>query len=96
MLVLPMRSVWPSFACAAAAMPMTPPAPGRFSTIIAWPSCGAIASASTRAEPSAGPPGGNGTMMRTVRTGHASAALPMRGPPVNNETGGERAESPAA
>jgi hypothetical protein len=90
MLLLPISSVWPSRLCSAAATPMALPAPGLFSTITAWPSCGASTSASTRAEPSAPPPGAKGTMMRSGLVGQASAAPAARGSPPTAAKAGQR------
>ena len=58
-------------ALATASVPITPPAPARFSTTTVWPSAGCSFSAITRAMMSVVPPGGNGTTIRTGRFGHA-------------------------
>src|SRR5688572_31493245 len=54
-------------------MPMLPAAPVRFSMTTGWPqSCASLAPI-TRGRKSDGPPGLNGTMMRTGRTGKSCA-----------------------
>src|SRR3954452_9685727 len=64
-------------ALAAAAIPMVPPAPGRFSTTNGWPSCSERRCVTVRAMMSVALPAVNGTMTCTRLVGHdcASAAL---------------------
>src|ERR1700704_264842 len=52
---------------------MVPPAPGRFSTSTAWPSCALSFSATVRAMMSVALPGVNGTIACTGFDGHACA-----------------------
>jgi hypothetical protein len=74
----------PSVDLAAASTPMTVPAPGRFSTSTWRPSDFGISCAIIRTVVSIVlPPGGNGTMMRTGRTGQAGVcAHPFAAPRV--------------
>jgi hypothetical protein len=51
-------------------MPMKLRAPGRFSTTIGWPNTSASRMPRVRAVMSVGPPGGNGTIMRTGPLGY--------------------------
>ena len=68
-------SVYPSGgACATAAVPTLPPAPGRLSITIGWPSVRPSGSATTRAMMSGELPGGNGTTSLIARAGQACAA----------------------
>src|SRR5688572_30774504 len=79
-------SVWPSGAAfATRSEPITPPAPGLFSTTTGWPRSGESCCATTRATVSELPPGGKPTTMRTARSGYdcawaaaatSSAAIP--------------------
>src|SRR4029077_3126242 len=65
------NNVYPSggiLATRAAAMAVL--APGWFSITTGWPHTSLNRCASTRARMSVGPPGGNGTMIRTVRLGY--------------------------
>ncbi len=63
-------SVWPSGAAlATAAVPVVPPAPGRFSTTIDWPSASASGSRNSRAMKSVEAPGGKGATMVIGRLG---------------------------
>jgi hypothetical protein len=65
--------VCPSVALAIASVPMVPPAPGRFSTTKGWPKTDEKWFAAARPAVSGVEPGGNGTMTRTGRSGHAAA-----------------------
>jgi hypothetical protein len=49
--------------------PRLPPAPGRFSTTMLWPSDGGMVSDSSRPTRSALPPAANGTISRIERSG---------------------------
>jgi hypothetical protein len=72
----PATSVWPSRgARAACAAPMAPVAPEMFSMITGCFQATLIRSASARATMSVAPPAGNGTMIRTVRSGNVVAPL---------------------
>ena len=63
--------VWPSASArATAAMPMVPPAPGRFSTMKGWPSCSDSRCATVRAMMSVALPAVNGTTTVTRLVGH--------------------------
>src|SRR5690348_3973770 len=53
---------------------MFPDAPGLFSTITGWPSDCVSLSATARARMSVDPPGAQGTMMCTGRSGYAACA----------------------
>src|SRR5690242_402963 len=55
-------------------MPMLPPAPALFSTTNALPSDCDSLSPTMRASASAGPPAGNGTIIRTGRSGYGACA----------------------
>ena len=69
-----MPMVWPSgSALATEAVPVSPPAPARFSITTLLPRRAPILSASTRAKVSAGPPAGNGTTSLMARLGNSSA-----------------------
>ena len=50
---------------------MPPAAPATFSTMIDWPSAFSMPGCAMRTAVSAGPPGGNGTMMRMGFEGKA-------------------------
>ena len=72
---IPASSVWPSgsdFATSCA--PIAVLAPGRFSITTGWPQSSLIFCPVRRAMMSAGPPGGNGTTMRTARLGKPLAS----------------------
>src|SRR5580658_3365880 len=60
-------------ALATTSVPALPLAPGLFSTMKAWPSCSCRRSAISRATISGVAPAANGTMMRTVFSGHSCA-----------------------
>ena len=63
-------SVWPSGAALATTLvPTVPTAPGRFSITIGWPSFSCSCAATSLAITSTEPPGGKGTINRTVRVG---------------------------
>jgi hypothetical protein len=66
----PSSSVYPSgFALLAIAGPMVPPAPGRLSTTTVLPHSSVKCCATMRLTTSVKPPGANGTIMRTGRSG---------------------------
>ena len=67
------KSVWPSLALATKSLPVLPLAPGLFSTTTVCFSASASGWLMARAMMSDEPPGGYGTMMRTVLLGHACA-----------------------
>lgn len=65
MLLMANRMVWPSgSALATAAAPIMPVAPGRFSTMMGWPSEAASFSPISRVIASTLPPAASGTTMR--------------------------------
>src|SRR5712691_4693448 len=73
----PSRSVYPSApAFAAAAVPIRPPAPLRFSTMTCWPRASEKAGARVRAVMSTLPLGGQGTTIFTARVGKSWAMAP--------------------
>src|SRR5262245_37406926 len=55
-------------------MPVVPPAPATFSTMIGWPSVFCIYSPTMRAIVSVGPPAANGTIMVIGLSGYSAAA----------------------
>src|SRR5215475_6697328 len=66
--------MWPSGgALATASVPTMPLAAGRLSTITDWPSARSRCGSIRRATVSLSPPGGNGTTMRTGRSGQVCA-----------------------
>jgi len=59
---------------AAAAIPIVPPAPMRFSMTIGWPSCFCTSAKTVRGMMSVALPGVNGTIARIGRVGQSSAS----------------------
>src|SRR4051812_16014977 len=75
-----MPSVYPSGAALATmSLPIVPPAPGLLSTTTGWPSAFDNACIAIRPVASVPPPGGNATMQRIGRVGHASLARTIEG-----------------
>src|SRR5450432_3797618 len=63
-------------------MPMLPPAPARLSTTTCWPHASDNFAATTRAITSVGPPGANGTIMRTAFVGYGASAANVGAAPI--------------
>ena len=74
MVVLPSSSMWSSLLETTAAVPVMPPAPGRFSTTMGWPIFGPMISARMRTEPLPAPPGAKGTITLTGLVGQVPCA----------------------
>src|SRR5262245_54433633 len=74
---------------------MTVSPPGRFSTTTGWRQSSLIRCPITRARMSVGPPAGNGTMMRTGRSGKlfARSGPWANAPPVTRGSSSHRATS---
>jgi hypothetical protein len=84
--VTPISSVRPSGAdLATTSAPVTPPAPGWFSTTTGCPREALIRSASRRARVSVLPTGGNGTTMRRPRPGQDCARTGPASMAANSE-----------
>ncbi len=69
---------------------MVPPAPGRLSTIICWPSCWPTLSNTMRVTMSVTPDAPNGTMMRIGRVGQSAARAAPSG---SRSSGAARSEA---
>src|SRR5918992_705777 len=85
-LVEPKSRVWPSGeARATVSVPITPDAPERLSFTTCWPQMSLRCCENSRPTKSAGPPAGNGIIMRTGRAGRVAMAADR----VNGDVDGD-------